>query len=532
LSKLSKLKQKAYQAGKRRDWEEAVAIYEAILEVDKNNPTLINELGDICLKISDQVRAVRHFLNAANKYRGTGLLNNAVAIYKKILRHDELNVHAHWYLAEIRSSQGLSVEGERHAIRFMELSDNQVSDVNEFFLKRCEQLLALYPASPMVLEHLLGVFRVRKMTTELARAQVLQAVLLFDQGEIDTARTAVRDLVGSTPNLKNFPEYAAWRERTGGGDVQSRTSDANEMDVDATDATSAGGDADSKVFEIAPQEEPAADAPAALAPTGPQIPAATAPGFGNIDVSETAAAGSGTPAADAVEDSEMAKDDEGCINIDVRGNTNFEDLMADLENAADTVTVEKPGGTETMADCGAAVEGEAARGDAAQENAEDEPQTVDLLAEILADDDSNLAAAEADQVTTITEEIGDQIGGGDDQSPYDLGMVYLEMGMFDLASDNFACAADLDDRTISAYEMWGISLLRDGRPTEAVEVFAKGLELSAETPDEQLGLLYHTGLAHEESGEIDLARDFFVKTHQIKNDFLDVAKRLDSLGVA
>ncbi len=89
LSKLSQLKQDAYQAGKKKDWDQAVSIYEKILELEKTNPTTINEMGDLCLKAGEPGRAISHFLKAASKYRTTGLLNNAVAIYKKILRHDE-----------------------------------------------------------------------------------------------------------------------------------------------------------------------------------------------------------------------------------------------------------------------------------------------------------------------------------------------------------------------------------------------------------------------------------------------------------
>ena len=117
MSKLGKLKKEAYQAGKKRNWPEAIAIYERILEIDKSNPTLINELGDVCLKNQESARAISHFLNAAAKYRQTGLLNNAVAIYKKILRHDAKSLNAHWYLAEIRASQGLLVEGQVHALQ-------------------------------------------------------------------------------------------------------------------------------------------------------------------------------------------------------------------------------------------------------------------------------------------------------------------------------------------------------------------------------------------------------------------------------
>ena len=88
MSKLRQLKQQAYQAAKKRDWNAAVSVYQSILELDKNNPTVINELGDLFLKADDITQAIKNFLNAAAKYRATGLLNNAVAIYKKILRYD------------------------------------------------------------------------------------------------------------------------------------------------------------------------------------------------------------------------------------------------------------------------------------------------------------------------------------------------------------------------------------------------------------------------------------------------------------
>ena len=140
MSKLSRLKQEAYQAAKKRDWDSAVTVYKRILELDKNNPTVVNELGDICLKKGDLSSAISHFLTAAAKYRSTGLQNNAVAIYKKILRHDDNNLNAHWYLAEIRASQGLTVEGERHAHAFLSVSESLSTDVKDIFLKRCTQL--------------------------------------------------------------------------------------------------------------------------------------------------------------------------------------------------------------------------------------------------------------------------------------------------------------------------------------------------------------------------------------------------------
>jgi len=140
LSKLSTLKQDAYKAGKKKNWAQAILLYEQILEQDKNNPTVINELGDLCLKGGESRQAISYFLSAASKYRTTGLLNNAVAIYKKILRHESDNLNAHWYLAETRANQGIMVEGENHAVQFLDSSENVSGDIKEFFLKRCQSL--------------------------------------------------------------------------------------------------------------------------------------------------------------------------------------------------------------------------------------------------------------------------------------------------------------------------------------------------------------------------------------------------------
>ncbi|MBE0565283.1 MAG: tetratricopeptide repeat protein, partial [Krumholzibacteria bacterium] len=214
MSKLSQLKQEAYQAAKKRNWQEAVAVYERILELDKNNPTVINELGDVCLKGGDTQVAIKHFLNAAAKYRATGLLNNAVAIYKKILRYDADNLNAHWYLAETRASQGLGVEGENHGLHFLESSGNVSGDIKEIFLKRCNQLFELYPQSDPILGRLVQIFRVWKLPLEAARAACLIACRGHDAGDADEAARMVAQATAQAPEVKNYPEYAQWLRRT------------------------------------------------------------------------------------------------------------------------------------------------------------------------------------------------------------------------------------------------------------------------------------------------------------------------------
>ncbi len=231
-SKLSKLKQDAYQAGKKRNWAEAMAIYERILELDKNNPALLNELGDICLKNADTDKAVRHFLNAASKYRQTGLMNNAVAVYKKVLRHDGENINAHWFLAEIRAGQGLLVDGEAHADRFLAAAEEVSGEIKEIFLKRCLQLITLYPASRLLLERIQGIFRVWNLPLEEARATCLLACERLVAGEPQVARDLAERAVHTSPEVVNYCEYTRWLETIGEATPVTVSHDVNTVVLD------------------------------------------------------------------------------------------------------------------------------------------------------------------------------------------------------------------------------------------------------------------------------------------------------------
>ncbi len=202
-SKLRKLKQQAYESGRKRDWSGAAEAYAQILEMDKSNPSLLNEYGDVCLKAGETTKAVRQFLAAAAKYRQTGLLNNAQAVYKKVLRHDETNLNANWFLAEIRASQGLIADGEHHALTFLMAAEEVSGEIKEIFNKRCLELFDLYPDSDAILERVEGIFRIADMKLESARAGCLRACLHYQAGEKDDATASIEKLLELLPEICN-----------------------------------------------------------------------------------------------------------------------------------------------------------------------------------------------------------------------------------------------------------------------------------------------------------------------------------------
>ena len=566
MSKLSQLKQQAYQAGKKRDWESAVSIYKNILELDKNNPTVINELGDLYLKSGDTSRAIQNFLSAAAKYRSTGLLNNAVAIYKKILRYDAENLNAHWYLAETRAGQGLIVEGQDHGVEFLEHSEKITGDIKEIFLKRCVQLVELYPESDPILDRLLQIFRMWDMALEAARVRVLLACRLWDTGEADDARQAIADTESKVPEIVNYGEYSRWLKKTGNGQEPPVPdySDVNSLNLEAPSgetpaAEPAAAPAETAAPEAAPvqDEEPAPtpvqnDEPGAndwgdlnlgesdAAPTVPSEPEA-APSVTSPEASESVetpasaepAAETPSPEAPSAETQnaeipDAEKDDDGCFSIDAGDDVSFDDLLAQV-----TVDggVEPPVDENDMSEEPVPTPGAGPSADA--ESAEPE-KPVDLLAEILSAD-SAPARNESDQLETITQEIGAQVGGetGTESADrlYEMGLVYLEMGLFDQACSSFQQAAGDAEFAVRAHEMWGITLLRDNRPDEAIETLAEARTLTEPGTREHLGILYHLARANEQAGRTAEALQLYEQIHDQDRTYLDVGKRLSKLAV-
>ena len=490
LSKLSQLKQKAYQAGKDRNWDLAISVYERILELEKSNPTIINELGDLCLKSGDGNKAISHFLSAAAKYRKIGLLNNSVAICKKILRHDDENVHAHWYMAEIRSSQDLLVEGETHGLAFLNAGNQMTGEIHDIFLKRCVKLLELYPASLNIMKNLALFFHSRQMLLEAGRATCLQACVVFDSGKEESARKLMGGVLANSPELKNYSEFIKWSKRVDPDAEGSESmADYNSVTLDGAGEVPETQTASSAEPQAEPEVQP-------------------------VEAADEKAPG-GENSSDVPEDSTTAdnKDDEGCLVIDVDDSPDVAELIA---QASQEAAAEEPGDQDEPS---AGV---------------DPVESVDLLDQILSEDSDAALVDESAQVDTIAAEIGNVVGGDGSEDDadrfYEMGMVYLEMGLFDKACDSFEIAAADDDYTIRAHEMWGITLQRAKRPDEAITVLTSGLQYAEADSRENLGLRYHIAMAHELADRNEAAIEIYEEIQAVAPNFLDITKRLSQLA--
>ncbi len=164
-----------------------------------------------------------------------------------------------------------------------------------------------------------------------------------------------------------------------------------------------------------------------------------------------------------------------------------------------------------------------------------EAEKVDLLAQILAEDDGTLSGCDESQLEAITEDIGAQMGADDDQDPaslYEMGMVYLDMGLFDQAVESFRKTIEDPEFGIRSYEMWGITLLKAERPAEAIDALKTGLEKTEAGSKQNLGLMYYLGQAYQDNHQENDAVAQFEEIQRVDPGFLDVGKRLASLSPA
>ncbi|RKZ15444.1 hypothetical protein DRQ53_08995, partial [bacterium] len=168
----------------------------------------------------------------------------------------------------------------------------------------------------------------------------------------------------------------------------------------------------------------------------------------------------------------------------------------------------------------------------AQESAGEEG--VDLLAEILADESFNVSADEGRQVETIAEEMQGQIGGDLDASDfggqYELGIVYMDMALFDQALAAFKAAARGENYRLASLEMQGTCLLRLSRDAEALEAFQGGLAIEGAPEKAYLGLLYGLGCCLELRGDAGEAGEYFKRVAAVDANFLDVSSKLEQAG--
>lgn len=608
MSKASDLRRKATEAVRAKDFDRAVELYEKVCSQDPSNGTPRNELGDVFLKLGDTERAIASFTEAGRLYAEFGLHNNAVAVHKKILRHEPNHLHSLWVLGELRRDQGLEAQASAAFLEFLNRYESVTESEREAFVARGLQLIELMGDDPQILSSLDSIFAHWDFGQERARVLVAKARLAHLEDEHEVRDKYIEHARVAFQHLDALPDYVDFQNLLEPGSAKmpivdadgnpvvddegnvtypdEDTSDTIVLDDDETSfdfsdddapvfdaAPSAGFDssgpattrvtldetdidlgfdfdmdalddvagpeskpgmptgvADSMAVDPVPEVsiddeddfEPNAEPNVELAPdpipeSEPQA-AAPSGSWGDVDFSSTDGAESDQPGAEAPDSADL-------------------DSEAAEEPVSQEHAIEEPVSEEPVSEEPADVPSEdpvEATADSAPATPDAEPQeTVDLLAQILSDDSFDIRQAEKSQVDTIANEmqgvIGSDVDPSDHAGQYEVGMVYMDMALYEQAIQSFDLASHGDDERLRALEMKGTCLLRLERVDDALAVFQEGLAVPGYPGRSYLGLLYGVGAGHEARGDIVPALEYFERVHAVDAAFLDVDERLTRL---
>ena len=97
-----------------KKFSQAIQEYEKLLQQDGEDPTLLNTIGDLHVRVKNTSRALQYFRKVAEIYLATGFTLRAIATFKKIHALDSSDVSVNENLAELFQKQGLRQDAKRH----------------------------------------------------------------------------------------------------------------------------------------------------------------------------------------------------------------------------------------------------------------------------------------------------------------------------------------------------------------------------------------------------------------------------------
>jgi tetratricopeptide (TPR) repeat protein len=148
---------------------------------------------------------------------------------------------------------------------------------------------------------------------------------------------------------------------------------------------------------------------------------------------------------------------------------------------------------------------------------EDQPQNMDNLVDL------------EEIIDEFKAGVSNTISGEDHESHYDLGMAYMEMGLYEEAIGEFQIASRGGPMELKCLEMIALCFLEKNEPGSAARELDRALELPGHGPEETISIRYNLGVANERLGNLDRALQHYEEVYLLNVDFLKVAAKVREL---
>lgn len=132
--------------------------------------------------------------------------------------------------------------------------------------------------------------------------------------------------------------------------------------------------------------------------------------------------------------------------------------------------------------------------------------------------------------TRFKEGLDQQVASDDTETHYDLGIAYMEMGLFDDAIKEFLIAATDPRRTLDCLTLQGVCCRDKGDLETAEQCFSAGLSIEGLDTDRILSLRYELALLYQVAGRRDAALQTFREVFAVNPGFRDTMQRIAQLS--
>ncbi len=186
MEKTLEIKRKAQRFVQNGDLDRAVEEYQKLLAADDSDPYTHVTLGDLYFKKGVLDEAGRRYQEAAEAYRKAGLVKNAIAVCKKMLRLNLRQLDTLKSLAELHAQDGLATDAANFYQQYadLELGHDRRSEAAEAL----ELASRLLPDDPKIPERLGELWNLEGEKVRASRALIRAAKAYETRGLMDQAQ--------------------------------------------------------------------------------------------------------------------------------------------------------------------------------------------------------------------------------------------------------------------------------------------------------------------------------------------------------
>ncbi len=566
------IKKRAQQYVQKGQIDAALAEFDKLFESGDKDPYDFILVADLLAKRGSMQEAVRRYRQAIQEYSKAELYKNAIAVCKKILRISKEDLEIHRSLGELYSKEGLYGEAQIHYLDFAEGSIRRQD--HDAALDVIELVIQLSPDNVDLSEKYIEIAMKADHPERGGRELLRRAERYEHRGEMEEAGRLRERASTLAPGLSVVVSPPAGAPPGIDPTLPSIDQPAEEADparaVYEPSARSVMDDlAPSRLVseEDSPAQESDAIAERAAAPSGAERPAAHHEGLaashlsaGNREMAaeefwkaaELAFFRGDLTRARTLLDSllQVTPSHEAALRRLVDITVQAEDRAAEAKARSDLAELYlvQEEWALSRAEYMRALEldpdndrarARVARLDAMNGEAPAAPVDLDSLpsqrpaASVRIRDEQSGSVDSLVDLEEIIDEfkagVSNSISGEDHESHYDLGMAYMEMGLYDEAIGEFQVASKGGPMELKCLEMIALCYLEKNEPAEAARELTRALELPGHGPEETISIRYNLGTACERLGNLDKALQHFEEVYLLNVDFLKVATKVREL---